>query len=98
MPVPHNTVDFSSLIGGRVTWVNPGVSYGSDPTMVVAVPGFKGPLTGTEGDRLRGAQNTHQFFPEAERALCSFVVQQATPSDCAILLGVPHFDKAARVV
>lgn len=92
MPVPHNTVDFSSLIGGPVTWINPGVSYGSDPNMIIAVPGFEGPLGGTEGKRLSGAQNTVQFVPETERALCSFVVQQATPSDCAILLGVPYFD------
>ena len=96
MPVPHNTVDFSSLIGGAVTWVDPGVSYGSDPNMIIAVPGFEGMIKDDEEDDLRG--NTTQFVPETERALCSFVVQQATPSDCAILLGVPYFDKTAGAV
>jgi hypothetical protein len=80
MPVPHNTDDFSALIGGPVKWISPSEPYGSDPNMFIAVPGLAG--------------DDRPFVPEAERALCSFVVQQATPSDCAILLGVPYFDRA----
>jgi hypothetical protein len=86
MPVPHDAdEDFTSLIGQEVGW--------------------KIPVDDKDNGRRYGSSaGPFIAVPDVvgkarkDRAFCSAVVQQATPTDCAILLGVPRFDDAYIVV
>jgi hypothetical protein len=78
MPVPHDEKDFTSLIGREVGWKLPKDDDG-DVRMYGSSAGTLIAVPDVAGAR-------------KDRAFCSAVVQQATPTDCAILLGVPRFD------
>lgn len=84
MPVPHDAKDFTSLIGQEVGWKLPKDDKGKERRYGNSA----GPLIAVPD--FRAARKN--------RAFCSAVVQQATPTDCAILLGVPRFDDAYTVV
>lgn len=81
MPLPHATPADKTheLVWNAVWWTRSLTPYGGPGGPHIAVP-----------SQMSSLEFGGMFVPETDRAICGIMVQQATPHDCAVLLGVPR--------